>query len=219
MSDHPPFTHTLDDVAQLTDLYRAPGGAAVAKEADRLDDACRGFIARSPFLVIGTSNADGRLDVSPRGGPPGFVKVLDDHRLAIPDLNGNNRLDSIRNIIEHGQVGLLFVVPGLGETLRINGAACITTDPAILDLFADEVRRPATAIGVTFEQGFLHCAKAFRRGGLWQPETWPGLDDQPSAGQMLLDHAGLDGQMTAEQVTEMLEESYRSGLAADSPEG
>ena len=219
MSDHPPFTHTLDDVAQLTDLYRAPGGAAVAKEADRLDDACRGFIARSPFLVIGTSSADGRLDVSPRGGPPGFVKVLDDHRLAIPDLNGNNRLDSIRNIIEQGQVGLLFVVPGLGETLRINGAACITTDPAILDLFADEVRRPATAIGVTFEQGFLHCAKAFRRGGLWQPETWPGLHDQPSAGQMLLDHAGLDGQMTAEQVTEMLEESYRSGLATDSPEG
>ena len=219
MTDDHGFTHTLDDVAELADLYRAPGGAAVAKEADHLDDACRGFIARSTFVLVGTSDPAGNLDVSPRGGPAGFVKVLDDHRLAIPDLNGNNRLDSIRNIVEQGHVGLLFVVPGLGETLRINGPACITTDPAVLDLFAEEVRRPKTAIGVRFEQGFLHCAKAFRRGGLWQPETWPGVGAQPSAGQMLVDHAGLGDQMTAEQVTEMLEESYRVDLAADAPEG
>ena len=213
------FEHTITDVSQLRELYREPGGAAVSKEADGLDDACRGFIAQSTFVLVGTSDADGKLDVSPRGGSPGFVKVLDSRRLAIPDLNGNNRLDSIRNIVEHGQVGLLFVVPGLGETLRINGTAAITTDPAILDLFADEFRRPTTAIGVEFEQGFLHCAKAFRRSGLWQPDTWPEISGRPSAGQMLVDHAGLGNQMTAEQVTEMLEESYRVDLAADQPEG
>ena len=213
------FEHTITDVSQLRKLYREPGGAAVAKEADGLDDACRGFIAQSTFVLVGTSDADGKLDVSPRGGSPGFVKVLDSRRLAIPDLNGNNRLDSIRNIVEHGQVGLLFVVPGLGETLRINGTAAITTDPAILDLFADEFRRPTTAIGVEFEQGFLHCAKAFRRSGLWQPDTWPEISGRPSPGQMLVDHAGLGNQMTAEQVTEMLEESYRVDLAADQPEG
>ena len=212
------FDHVLESADELAGLYRPASAGAVAKEADRLDDACRGFIAQSTFVVVGTSSREGRLDVSPRGGPAGFVKVLDDQRLVIPDLNGNNRLDSIRNIIEQGQIGLLFLVPGLGETLRINGSACITTDPAVLDLFAEEVRRPKTAIGVTFEQGFLHCAKAFLRSGMWQPDTWVGAAEQPSAVQMIVDHAGLEGQMTAEQMTELLEQAYRDDLAADAPE-
>ena len=109
------FDHVLESADELADLYRPAAGAAVAKEADRLDDACRGFIAQSTFVLVGTSSKDGLLDVSPRGGPAGFVKILDDQRLAIPDLNGNNRLDSIRNIIEQGQIGLLFIVPGLGD--------------------------------------------------------------------------------------------------------
>ncbi len=148
----------------------------------------------------------------------GFVKVLDDHRLVIPDLNGNNRLDSLCNIIEQQHVALLFVIPGLGETLRVNGRACITTADDVLGLFTEELRRPKTAIGVTIDQGFIHCAKAFRRGVMWQPEQWPAEDSRPSPGQILVDHSGAGELITGAQLDELLEQSYVEDLAADLPE-
>lgn len=211
------FDHTLNDPSTLADLYRTPNEAVLAKETHRFDDGCRDFIAKSTFVMVGTSGTDGRLDVSPRGGPAGFVKVLDDHRLALPDLNGNNRLDSIRNVIASGQIALLFTIPGLGETLRVNGKACITTAPDVLDLFVDELRRPVTAIGVTMESAFIHCAKAFRRGGIWQPETWGDKAAAPSPGQMLVDHAEVEG-ITGAELDELLEAGYEADLAADLPE-
>lgn len=212
------FKDVIAGVDELDDLYRRPTAAVLDKETQSLDDGCRRFIERSTFVLIGTCDAAGRLDVSPRGGPAGFVKVLDDRRLVVPDLNGNNRLDSIRNIVVHPRIAMLFVIPGLGETLRLNGAACITTDDEILDLFTDELRRPTTAIGVVIEHAFIHCAKALRRGALWQPDSWPAADERPSPGQILAEHAGVADTITGEQVDAALEESYAHDLAADLPE-
>jgi PPOX class probable FMN-dependent enzyme len=212
------FADVLTDTSQLRDHYREPGRLVQAKVIDRLDDACRDFIARSTFVLIGTSSADGRHDVSPKGGPQGFVKALDGDRLAIPDLNGNNLLDSLHNIIETGEAGLLFVVPGLGETLRVNGSAVVTTEPAVLDLFTDDLRRPVAAIGVTVREAYIHCAKAFRRGGIWQPETWPEPAERPRPVKALAAHVGLDEARVAE-IEANLEQEYEAELAYDRPPG
>lgn len=212
------FSNVLTTLDELTDLYRAPSQAVLDKETNVLDQGCVDFIAASSFVLIGTADSEGRQDVSPRGGPPGFVKVLDDQRLAIPDLNGNNRLDSIRNIVEQPEIALLFVIPGLGETLRLNGRACVTVDPEVLALFDDELRRPTSAIGVEIEHAFIHCAKSFRRGGLWQPDTWPAVEGRPSVGQILVDHSGAGDLITGEQLEGLLEDGYTADLAADLPE-
>ena len=165
--------------ATLRQLYRQPGDLVRQKVLDRLDDHARTFIAAAPFVLLGTANANGTADVSPKGGPPGFVVVLDDEHLAIPDLAGNNLLDSITNVVNGSGIGLLFLVPGIDETLRVNGEACLTTDPTVLDACAVKDRRPKAAIGVTVVEQFMHCAKAFRRSELWQPESWPGRDAVP----------------------------------------
>ncbi len=215
---HTAFDHVVTSTDALRDFYREPSEGVLNKETTFLDQGCRDFLAQSTFVLVGTSNPDGLLDVSPRGGPAGFVKVLDEHRLAIPDLSGNNRLDSIRNIVEQGQVGLLFVIPGLGETLRINGRACITTDPAVLDLFTDDVRRPKAAIGVTVEHGFIHCAKAFRRGALWEPDRWPDASCRPSPGEILVAHGNLGEVLTGAKLEELLEQGYQYDLDHERPE-
>ena len=212
------FEHTISSTEELSNLYRAPTEHVVAKETSILDHGCRDFINQSTFVLVGTSSPEGKQDVSPRGGPAGFVKVLDEHRLVIPDLNGNNRLDSIHNIIEQRTIGLLFVIPGLGETLRIKGQGCITTDNDILELFSEELRKPKAAIGVTVESGFIHCAKSFKRSGLWEPDTWPRKECTPSPGQMLIDHSGMGESMTGEELDLMLEAGYKVDLAADLPE-
>ncbi len=212
------FEHVLTSVDELADHYRKPSEFVLGKETPVLDQGCIDFIGTSSFVLVGTADVHGHQDVSPRGGPPGFVKVIDEHRLVIPDLNGNNRLDSIRNIIEQPQVGLLFVIPGLGETLRLNGRACVTVDDEVLDLFTDELRRPATAIGVEIDHAFIHCAKSFRRGGMWRPETWPDNGGRPNVGQILVDHAGAGNNITGEQLEELLETRYATDLAADRPQ-
>lgn len=212
------FDDVITTGEQLDERYRAPSRGALDKETDVLDEGCCDFLARSTFVLIGTSNADGDLDVSPRGGPAGFVKALDERRLAIPDLNGNNRLDSLRNIVEHPRIGLLFVIPGLGETLRVNGRACITVADDVLDLFTAELRRPRSAIGVEVEHAFIHCAKSLRRGGLWEPDSWPDAECRPSPAQMLVDHIGIGDKVTGAQLESALEEGYASDLAADLPE-
>ena len=140
---------------------------------DRLDRHCRDFISHAPFVLVATSAADGRCDVSPKGGPPGFVAILDEKRLAIPDAPGNRLIDSLRNIVDAGRAGLLFLIPGLEETLRVNGRAFLTRDPGVLELFSGESRQPKLAIGIEVDEVFLHCAKAFKRSGLWNPPAWP----------------------------------------------
>jgi uncharacterized protein len=168
---------TVDGVVtsegELRALYGFPGERAVAKEHATLDAHCRTFIAHSPFVVIGTAGADGRCDVSPKGDAPGFVRVRDDRHLVIPDRIGNNRLDGLCNIVENDHVGLLFLIPGREDTLRVNGRARIVRDETLLESMAVAGKRPVTALVVEVEQVFLHCARAFKRAGLWQPERWP----------------------------------------------
>jgi uncharacterized protein len=172
---------------ELRELYGHPGERAVAKEQPVIDEHCREFIAHAPFLVMGTAGADGRCDVSPKGDAPGFVQVLDEHHLVIPDRLGNNRLDGMCNVVENGHVGLIFFIPGREDTLRVNGRATIARDEALLDRLAVGGKRPVTALVVEVEQCFLHCARAFKRSGLWQPERWPDASTVPSMQRMIWD--------------------------------
>jgi PPOX class probable FMN-dependent enzyme len=200
---------TIDTVGSLRGVYREPSQTSLDKEVDHLDRHCRDFIAHAPFVVMATATSDaGRLDVSPKGGTPGFVAVLDDHHLAIPDMAGNNRLDSIRNIVEGGGVALLFMVPGVEETLRVNGSAVVSNDPAILDAAPAAGKRPNVCIVVTVRTAFIHCAKALKRSHLWDPAHWPATSDMATPACMLRDHVGLD--MTVEQSQARLDESYRT---------
>jgi PPOX class probable FMN-dependent enzyme len=177
----------ITTIDELRSRYRDPVERVVRKELDRLDEHCREYIAASPFLVLATAGADGRLDASPRGDRAGFVQVLDDRTLLIPDWPGNNRLDSLTNLVEHPRAGLIFLIPGVDETLRVNGSVVIDDDGALRDRFATRGRRPAVVLAVTVEQAYLHCAKAFMRSGLWDRGTWPSERPVPTMGQMIHD--------------------------------
>jgi hypothetical protein len=178
---------TITSEQELRDLYGHPGERAVAKERPGLNADCRAFIAHAPFLVMGTAGADGRCDVSPKGDAPGFVHVIDERHLAIPDRLGNNRLDGLRNILENDHVGLIFFIPGREDTLRVNGRARIARDEALLDRLAVNGKRPVTALVVEVEQAFMHCARAFKRAGLWEPERWPDPGAVRSMQRMIWD--------------------------------
>ena len=205
------FGSVVSTESELRDIYRMPG-SATEKVLDHLDHYARTFIAAAPFVVVGTASPDGTGDVSPKGGPPGFVVVLDDLRLVIPDLAGNNLLDSITNVVAGSGIGLLFVVPGADETLRVNGHVCITKDAAILDACAVKDRRPRTAIGVTVTQQYMHCAKAFRRSELWDPQSWPDRSTLPTLGCIIRDQISALRDVPAEQIDESLEANYAASL-------
>lgn len=202
---------SLDD---LRELYREPNNLVRSKLKSSLDAASVKFVERCPFVLVGTLGADGKLDVSPRGGPSGFVRVRSDGTIAIPDLNGNNLIDSLRAIVETGRVGLLFVMPGRDETLRVNGRAFVTGDPSVLGEFTNELRTPKSAIVVEPDEVFIHCAKAFRRGEIWNPESWSALADAPDGADILTCQLELppDAELT---LRDNLEKSYVEGLAAD----
>lgn len=180
-------------LTRLREIYGEPTHRTAAKQIDHLDGHCRAFIAASPFLMIATSDGT-RLDASPKGDRPGFVAVEDAHHLLVPDWPGNSRIDGLRNILAHPRVGLIFLIPGVRETLRVNGTATIHDEPALLDVCARDGRRPLTVLRVAAEEVFLHCAKAFLRSGLWQPETWPAARPVPAMGEMLRDHCGIDAE-------------------------
>ncbi|WP_141440049.1 pyridoxamine 5'-phosphate oxidase family protein [Vreelandella titanicae] len=186
---------------ELYQLYPEPKERALKKQLSRLDRHCQRFIELSPFVVIATGNASG-FDASPRGGEPGFIKVVDDLTLVIPDSPGNNRLDSLKNIVESGQAGLLFLIPGGDETLRINGAAHVSVDEEKLQLFASEKRAPKVVIEVTVEEAYLHCAKAFMRSKLWADESRRERSVLPTMGQMIHEQIGRSG--SPESQEEML---------------
>jgi len=197
---------SVDSETKLREIYKPPAQRSLDKEVDHLDGHCRAFIAHTPFVVLASARSTGQVDVSPKGGPAGFVAVLDDHHLAVPDMTGNNRLDSMRNIISGGRVALLFLIPGIDETLRVNGLASITIDPAVLAACPVNGLQANVAISVTVETAFIHCAKALRRGAIWSPEKWPDVSDLESPACMLKDHIGLEG--TVEDSQRFLEESY-----------
>lgn len=198
----------IDSLEALREHYREPAQRSLDKEIDHLDGHCRDFIAHAPFAALATVSADGRVDISPKGGPAGFVKVLDDSTLAVPDMSGNNRLDSMRNIVSAGSASLLFLVPGTDETLRVVGRATLSLDPVVLGACPIDGMRPNVAIMLDVQTAYIHCAKAFRRSGLWQPERWPDTSTMASPACMLRDHVGLEA--TVEQTEAALEASYQA---------
>ena len=183
---------TIESVDDLRQIYRPAAGAAVAKVIGALDDHCRDFLAKSPFFVLSTADADGRCDGSPKGGSPGFVQMLDEHHVAWADYSGNNRLDSFENVVDNAHVALLFLVPGLNETLRVNGVARLSTDAELGERFAVDGRPAQVVVVVTVDEAYVHCAKALRRGALWEPESWIDDAERPNAAAMLKDHAAID---------------------------
>jgi PPOX class probable FMN-dependent enzyme len=196
----------VDSVTALREIYRAPAQRSLDKEVDRLDAHCRDFIAHSPFVVLASADSLGHVDASPKGGPAGFVAVLDDGHLAIPDMSGNNRLDSMQNIVTGGHVALLFMIPGIDETLRVNGRASVSIDPIVLAACPVNGMQAHVAICVEVETAFIHCAKALRRGAIWNTEQWPDVSELSSPACMLRDHIGLEG--TVEDSQRALDESY-----------
>jgi PPOX class probable FMN-dependent enzyme len=202
------FEQLVTTEAELRAILGTPGPRAIKKEQTWLDGHCRAFIALSPFVLVATSDKDGRCDVSPKGDAPGFVQVLDDHRLVIPDRPGNRRLDGMRNLLTNPRIGLIFLVPGRQETLRVNGRACITRDPALLELCVAQGKTPALAIGVEVEECFMHCAKAFLRSRMWAADTWPAADALASLGCVLHDQIKPAG-MTAQDYERDLNEGYK----------
>ncbi len=205
---------------EKTDDLRAHMGEsmelAIKKVIPKLDKYSRAFIARSPFLCIATSNAKGDTDVSPRGDPPGFVQILDDATLYIPDRPGNNRLDTMGNIMENPNVGLIFLVPGFDDTLRVNGKARIVDDGALATNAEIRGKRPKVGIEVSVEQAFLHCAKALKRSKLWEPKSRQDRKEFPSLARMILEQtAAPESPPTVQEVKEgddYVEDNYETGL-------
>ncbi len=203
------FESPINDVCGLRAIYRDPSKLVVDKAIDHVDDGVRAFIERSPLVVLATGDGT-RNDASPRGGPPGFVRVLDEHRLAFGDLAGNNRIDSFRNIVDHPGVGMLFLIPGLLETLRVNGRATVSRDEQLREACAIDARVPKVVLGIDVDECFIHCGAALRRSGTWDMSTWPDRTAQPSAAAILKAHAGLDA--SAQAIEADLQAYYDHGV-------
>jgi uncharacterized protein len=205
----------LEDVIGGTEELREHVGEPIPrtldKQLDHLDHHCVDFIARSPIAMLATSGADGRCDCSPRGGPRGFAHVIDAKHVALPDYKGNRRQDSHVNVTENAHVGLLFLIPGLGETLRVNGTARLVRDPELLRVLETKGDPPQLALVVEADEVYMHCAKAFMRSELWDPSTWLPADQLPSVTQIYRDHRDTPG-LTVETVASELEESYRTRM-------
>jgi len=185
-ADH--FAGAFESEAELRELYEPPGETAVNKELQEIDDVCRRLIACSPMVFLSTSAPDGRCDVTPRGGQPGFVTVLDQHHVALPDATGNRRLDSLRNIVTNGHAGLIFLIPGRNQTLRLNGRACVTARADVLARLSPVGKPPRTAIVIRSDEVYTHCPKAFIRSKLWQPESWPDEAAYPTTAEAAFAH-------------------------------
>jgi PPOX class probable FMN-dependent enzyme len=185
------FKDVVTSAAELRRPLGAPNPRAAAKVVSVLDETCRRFIARSPFLVMATTNAAGDMDVSPKGDPAGFVTVLDDKTVAIPDRLGNRRLDSLCNILDNPRVALIFMIPSVSHTLRVNGRALIVRDDDLLETMAVNDRLPDQALVVSVEEAFFHCSKCMIRSRLWNPDEWPDATDVPTLAEALVAHAKL----------------------------
>ena len=206
-----PFA-TVDSQEKLRALYPPVLERAIVKDIGRIDDLCRRLIAASSMVFVASHDSDGQSDITPRGGQPGFVTVLDDHRLAIPDATGNQRLDTLANIVDSGRAGLIFVIGGRDTTLRVSGRACVTDDPEFLRRIEPVGKAPLTAIVIEAQEVYAHCPKAFVRSKLWDPESWPAPEALPSPAEVSLAHRRQPG-LTIEEVEAEQRESLRTRLA------
>ncbi|MBX3572010.1 MAG: pyridoxamine 5'-phosphate oxidase family protein [Mesorhizobium sp.] len=202
--------HFITSRDELRRVYKPASENSLRKELKALDGHSVSFIGRSPFVLIGTSDGKGHADVTPKGDRPGFVAVLDNRTIAIPDRPGNNRLDTLENLLVEPSIGLLFLIPGMDETLRINGKAKITADDSLRARFEVDGKLPQAVILVEVEAAYMHCAKAFMRSQLWHPETWPERNSMPTLGQMLKDQLALD--QSAEAMDSWLDDAYAKSM-------
>jgi uncharacterized protein len=214
--ENPPI-ETVGSLEALRTIYREPSPLVQSKVRVGLEQASIDYISCSPFVLVASAGVGGQLDVSPRGGPAGFVSVIEldgDPYVVLPDLNGNNLLDTFTNVVATGTVGLLFLVPGKGETLRVNGAAWISAEASLLQQCTPpEFVTPKAALVVRPDQVFIHCAKAFRRSGLWNPETWN--PDVAPDGVRILTSQGLVAPSHEDVVRKSLNDGYATELAQD----
>lgn len=200
---------SITDYSELRTVYKPPAPRAAQKVLDHLDDHCQNFIALSPLCILSSANADGQADASPRGDPPGFVQILDDKTLLLPDRPGNNQVDSLQNIVQNSGVGLLFFVPGMNETLRVKGKAEIVTDDDLLEPMKIRNRAPISGLRVTVEEAFLHCGRALIRSRVWDPEAQIDRSDYPTYGQVIADQiVGAD----AKEIDDSEDEANRERL-------
>jgi hypothetical protein len=200
---------TIEDPQRLREIYGEPSERAIKKQLDRFERHCRNFIALSPFLVIASSDPLGRCDASPKGDAPGFVRVVDDTTLLIPDRLGNNRIDTLGNLLARPGVGLIFFVPGINETLRVNGRAKVTTDPELLEPLAVNGKAPRSGIVVAAEEIYFHCGKALIRSDLWNPEKRAPRGAFPPLGRVIAEQVGG---MDPDEAERQTAESYRTRL-------
>ncbi len=202
--------YRISSIAQLRQIISEPNPMVRTKLLSALDETATDFIRRSPFVVLGTADADGNQDVSPKGDGPGFIAVKDVNTLLIPERKGNKLLFGLKNILANPQVGLIFLVPGTDETLRINGTAELTADPAVLEQLAARGAPAILAIRVTVRECFFHCAKAFIRSQLWKHENWP-VREPISFGKQLAPKLG-GGEELARQIDQAVERDYKDNL-------
>ncbi|MGX8008243.1 pyridoxamine 5'-phosphate oxidase family protein [Mesorhizobium sp. ORM8.1] len=203
------FLATHDELRAIYKTPR-PTDGSIRKELNFLDGHCRSFIGKSPFVLIGSSDGVGNADVTPKGDRPGFAAILDNNTIAIPDRPGNNRLDTLENILRNPSVGLLFLIPGMNETLRINGDARITADAGLRERLAVDGKEPPSIVVVTVKAAYMHCAKAFMRSELWRPETWYDRAGLPTLGQIIRDQLALSE--SAGEIDRELDEDYQKTL-------
>jgi uncharacterized protein len=201
----------ISSAEQLWALVGEPHERVIAKELPELDEKSRAFISASPFLVMATTGVDGTCDAGPKGGPAGFVRVVDETRLLIPEFPGNRRFDGVQNLVERHGIGLLFVVPGISETLRVNGFARLTREPALLAACAVDGKEPWFVTDMEVRQVFSHCGKAFLRSELWKPDSWPEADEVVSPSRSIA-RAAAESRRPESEVRREAEEQYRAEL-------
>jgi uncharacterized protein len=202
---------SVTSAEELRELIGAPEAPAIKKQIDHLDEHCRQFIALAPLLFISSANAEGQCDVSPKGDAPGFVHVLSEKLLGIPERAGNRRTDTMRNILTNPQVALIFIIPSMRETLRVNGRATIYRDPELLEAMTFQGKTPLVATVVEAQEVFLHCGRALVRAHVWKTATWPDAAALPSASQIFADHMRLP-EVTCERAERVLEDHYTTHL-------
>jgi uncharacterized protein len=206
MTSSDPFDGALRRTEELREFYDAAMERAVSKDIGHLDEMCRRLVAAAPMLFVATYSADGQGDVSPRGGPPGFVTVLDDKHLALPDATGNRRLDTLENVVETGRAAVIFVIPGRDTTLRVNGPARVTARTDVLDQLTPVGKPPRTAIVIEAEEVYAHCPKAFVRSKLWDPASWPDPTGLPTSAEVSVAHQ-RDPNWSVEQEEQRIKDS------------
>ena len=206
----PDFDEVITTRERMREIIPPCTGLAEQKDIDHIDDVCRRFIEMSPFVLIATRGGDGKLDVSPKGDPAGFVQVLDRNTLAIPDRPGNNRLDTLENVLEHPELSLIFLIPGKGDTLRVSGDGKVVRDTALAERLAVNGRTPELILVVDVKQAFTHCTKCMVRSSLWRSETWPDPKTAPTHAEIVIAHAQPD--LTTDEVEDLIENDRRNNL-------